>query len=118
MTTADPLAIVGYALRFPGADDAASFWRLMMEGRTAIGGMASDRVPLWMRHQSPEVPGRVARLRAGLLADIEGFDAEFFSISPRQAEQLDPQQRQLLMVSVEALTLAGLPLAEIAGKEI
>ncbi len=118
MTNADPLAIAGYALRFPGADDAASFWRLMMEGRNAISAMSSDRVPLWMRHEGSDVPGRVARLRAGLLADIEGFDAEFFSISPRQAEQLDPQQRQLLMVSVEALTHAGLPLAEIAGKEI
>ena len=43
------------------------------------------------------------------LDDIAGFDAEFFGVSPREAELMDPQQRLALEVSWEALEHAGVP---------
>ena len=36
-----------------------------------------------------------------------GFDSRLFNVSPREAMQMDPVQRLLLMVSYEALELAG-----------
>ena len=44
-----------------------------------------------------------------------GFDAEFFGITPREAEAMDPQQRMLLEVAWEALEHAGIPPDSLGG---
>ena len=99
----EPIAIVGVGCRFPGgADDPAAFWALLDAGRDAIqplaprwalvGAQPGDEVPRW----------------AGLLTGaVDGFDAGFFGVSPREALSLDPQQRLLLEVCWEALEDAG-----------
>ncbi|HEX7241000.1 MAG TPA: type I polyketide synthase, partial [Longimicrobiaceae bacterium] len=43
----------------------------------------------------------------GALEDIDRFDAEFFGVSPRDAEVLDPQQRIFLECAWEAMEDAG-----------
>lgn len=51
------------------------------------------------------------------LDDLGGFDAEFFGVSPREAELMDPQQRLALEVSWEALEHAGVPPRSLAGSD-
>src|SRR5690606_17767958 len=42
-------------------------------------------------------------------------DAQFFDISPREAERMDPQQRVALEVACEALERAGIALPSLRG---
>lgn len=100
----EPIAVVGLACRFPGADGPEAFWRLLEAGDDAVR-------PVPARRWSPAAGDRdtpSAAERAGLLdQDIEGFDAHFFGISPPEAAEMDPQQRLMLEVAWEALEDAG-----------
>ncbi|WP_344057109.1 type I polyketide synthase, partial [Sphaerisporangium rubeum] len=100
---AEPVAVIGLACRLPQAPDVASFWRLLIEGRDAVGEPPADR---W----SGEAP------RSGaFIGDADRFDAEFFGISPREAAAMDPQQRLLLELGWEALEDARIVPARLAG---
>src|SRR5690606_32286770 len=49
------------------------------------------------------------------LDDVAAFDAGFFRISPREARQMDPQQRLALEVSIGALEDARLVPSGLRG---
>ena len=67
-------------------------------------------------HPDPARRGQFNSQGAHFLdSDINKFDAPFFSLSVAEANAMDPQQRQLLEVSFEALETAGMPLESIAG---
>lgn len=85
----DPVAIIGMACRFPGgANDSDAFWRMVRDGEVAVRPRGSQRP-------------------AAVLDDVAGFDPAFFDISPREAMQMDPQQRLFLEVAWDALEDAG-----------
>ncbi|MEU0793369.1 amino acid adenylation domain-containing protein [Amycolatopsis sp. NPDC005961] len=88
----EPVAVVGMAVRLPGAPDLAAFWDLVVTGRRGI-------------EEFPAADGLVGA--RSLLAGPLDFDPEYFGISHRDAALMDPQQRQLLMACVEALAHAG-----------
>jgi len=107
----DPIAIVGTGLRLPGGvTDRASYWKLLSDGIDAISEVPASR---WsvddLYDPDPDTPGRMATRWGGWLDDVDGFDAPFFGISRREAENLDPQQRLLLEVAWEALEDANVP---------
>jgi acyl transferase domain-containing protein/acyl-CoA synthetase (AMP-forming)/AMP-acid ligase II/acyl carrier protein len=116
---AEPVAIVGLACRFPGAPDAAAFWRLLTGGVDAIRVVPPDR---WNIDDyfdpDPAVPGKMSTRFGGFLESVDGFDPIFFGISPREAARMDPQQRLLLEVAWEALEDAGIPADGLAGAPV
>ncbi|MGC9540720.1 aminotransferase class I/II-fold pyridoxal phosphate-dependent enzyme [Streptomyces sp. UG1] len=102
----EPVAIVGVGCRFPGAPDADSFWRLLVDGRDAITEVPRGR---WDA-------GRVnAPAYGGFLDRVDEFDARFFGMSAREATRTDPQQRLLLEVAWQTLDDAGLDPGRLAG---
>jgi acyl transferase domain-containing protein/SAM-dependent methyltransferase/acyl carrier protein len=112
----EPIAVVGLACRFPGANSAEQFWQLLQQGRDAIGGIPADRWDIDSYFDpDPDAPARMAVRAAGFLDDIASFDPQFFGISPREALIMDPQQRLLLEVAWEALEHAGLSADRLAG---
>ncbi|GLZ36475.1 type I polyketide synthase [Actinokineospora sp. NBRC 105648] len=103
----EPVAIVAMACRFPGGiDSPEALWRLVSRGDEALSEFPSDRG--W------ELPADMPA-QGGFLADIAGFDAELFGVSPREALAMDPQQRMLLEVSWEAVERLGMDPARLRG---
>nr|ADZ24997.1 polyketide synthase [Sorangium cellulosum] len=108
----EPIAIVGMACRFPGgANDLDSYWRLLCEGRSAVVKVPRDRWDADELYRPDPDPDRFweTYMQYGSFLDhhVDGFDAEFFKISPREAMVMDPQQRLLLEVAWESLEHAG-----------
>ncbi|PYQ43879.1 MAG: short-chain dehydrogenase, partial [Acidobacteria bacterium] len=105
----EPIAIIGQACRFPGgADTPEAFWSLLRDGVDAITEVPSDR---WDSDDyydpDPDAPGKMYTRRGGFVKAVDQFDPHFFAMSPREAVNLDPQQRMLLELSWEALERAG-----------
>ncbi|MFF5665412.1 SDR family NAD(P)-dependent oxidoreductase [Streptomyces griseofuscus] len=110
-----PIAIVGIGCRLPGdADSPAAFWRLLVKGRDAVGAPPPGREMTTTEGET--AAGAWSRFtRGGYLKDVSRFDADFFGVSGREADVLDPQHRLLLEVIWEALEHAGLPPDRLAG---
>ncbi len=114
----EPIAIVGMACRFPGgANDPASYWRLLREGCHAVGEVPADRWDVDAYFDpDPDAPGKTYTRMGGFLdRPIDRFDARFFGITPREAPGMDPQQRLLLELAWESLENAGLAPDKLQG---
>ena len=110
----EPIAIVGLACRFPAAPNLAAFWQLIHHGLDGVVDIPASRWNLEEFYDpTGEQPGKISVRQAALLNDIEEFDPQFFGITPREAVQIDPQQRILLEVAWEALENAGMPADQI-----
>ncbi|MDM8549307.1 beta-ketoacyl synthase N-terminal-like domain-containing protein, partial [Desulfobacterales bacterium HSG2] len=105
----EPIAIIGMGCRFPGgADSPDAYWNMLRNGTDAI-----TEVPAWRWDvneycaSETDMVGKIANRHGGFLDQPDLFDPEFFSISPREAVTMDPQQRMLLEVTWEALEYAN-----------
>ncbi|HET8683000.1 MAG TPA: beta-ketoacyl synthase N-terminal-like domain-containing protein, partial [Micromonosporaceae bacterium] len=106
----EPIAIIGMACRFPGgATSTDAYWRLLTSGVDAISEVPSERWDVEHFYSpSPGAPGKMSTRWGGFLDQVDEFDAEFFGIAPREAVQMDPQQRLVLELAWEALEDAGI----------
>ena len=86
----DGIAIIGMAVRLPGASDVDQFWRNQIAGIGAIRRLDDDA--LLAAGFSPSDLTDPALVRAyGVLDDVGRFDASFFGISPREATRMAPR---------------------------
>jgi acyl transferase domain-containing protein/NAD(P)-dependent dehydrogenase (short-subunit alcohol dehydrogenase family) len=102
----EPIAVLGLALRVPGATGREAYWRLLADGVDAIREVPAGR---WPNSEHAE------RRFGGFLDQVDRFDAGLFAISPREATTMDPQHRSLLETTWSALEDAKLGRASLAG---
>ncbi|WP_125779506.1 non-ribosomal peptide synthetase [Pseudoalteromonas rubra] len=105
---ADKIAIVGMSGQFGDASNVDEFWEMLSNKRTSVRAQQrwdlsdlSSEAQNWCRY-------------ASLLDDIASFDAPFFSITPQEAEVMDPQQRLFLQEAYRALEDANM-ITQTAG---
>ncbi|KAL4781318.1 beta-ketoacyl synthase [Aspergillus varians] len=103
------LAIIGYSGRYPDAKDNEEFWQILHEGRDTVDITPSNRWDV-KTHVDPTLKKKnTSGTPYGCwLKDPGLFDAKFFNLSPREAPQVDPAQRLVLMTTYEAMESAGL----------
>ncbi|MGB0521656.1 MAG: type I polyketide synthase [Flammeovirgaceae bacterium] len=111
----EPIAIIGMSCRYPGgADDLASYWKLLQEGKDAV-----KRITRWdadeYYDEDGSQAGKMNTKEAGFLENIDQFDAGFFNITPEEAKNMDPQQRLFLELTWNALEDAGLQRKSLEG---
>ncbi|WP_051836754.1 type I polyketide synthase [Streptomyces sp. NRRL WC-3742] len=111
----EPIAVVGMACRVPGADTPDAYWDLLRAGTDAVTEIPPSR---WDNDAyyaaDPDAKGTIRTRRAGLVEDVDRFDAAFFGISAREAAHMDPQQRMFLETGWEALESAGIAADRLA----
>ena len=94
------VAVVGMSCRFPEAESLDAYWRLIVQGGTAMKTLDAETL-----QQSPHAElcahADYVPVDCGL-RDIREFDHAYFNCSPREAAVLDPQQRLLLSACVRA----------------
>lgn len=104
--TGDEIAIVGMALRVPGANTVDTFWNNLKEGKESVEQYTDQQL------RDAGVPiediNDPRYVKAGAsMAEVKHFDPAFFGISPFDAQLMDPQHRQFLEIAWEALEHAG-----------
>ncbi|MDE2921644.1 MAG: SDR family NAD(P)-dependent oxidoreductase [Acidobacteriota bacterium] len=112
----EPVAIVGMACRFPGSKDLAGYWRQLLAAENAVVEGPPGSVIGRPGRQFPQFAASNEAIRFGAyVEDLDLFDAEFFRISPIEAQMLDPQQRMMLEVSWWALEDAAIDPGSLKG---
>lgn len=103
------IAIVGMACRLPGGStDTEKFWDLLEKGLDVHQKIPADRFDVDSHVDPAGKRMNASHTAYGCFVDEPGlFDAPFFNMSPREAEQVDPMQRLALVTAYEALERAG-----------
>ncbi|WP_040792296.1 thioester reductase domain-containing protein [Nocardia paucivorans] len=106
----EEIAVIGMAGKFPMAGDIEEFWENLVAGRDCIIEVPSQR---WNHRDylSDDIdePGTTYVRWGGFIDDVDCFDAPFFGVTPKDAEEMDPQQRLFLETCWAALEDAGYP---------
>ncbi len=103
-----PIAIVGYACRFPGSADSSRFWQLIQTGGCAIGELPANRLDREL-YYSPD-RGRLGKSYStigGIVQTLQN-DPELAGISPELLDNKDEAHRHLAAVVLAACREAGL----------
>lgn len=113
------VAIIGMSCRTAGGvNSPEKLWQLLLSKKDASGEVPQHRWEPWLRRDSRNKKQLEQTVSKGyFIEDLENFDASFFGISPKEAEQMDPHQRLGLELAWEALENAGIDPKSLSGSD-
>lgn len=114
----EDIAVIGMSGRFPDADNLQEFWEILIAGKDCITEIPPSRWD-WKQYEGVVSPtGKAVSRWGGFINNPDFFDPQFFRISPREAEIMDPQERLFLETCWEAIEDAGYtPKTLVAARE-
>jgi len=104
------IAIIGMAGRFPGAANLDEYWHNLLHEVDCIGDFPESRqkgVEGFIQRMALGSDKNMVYEKGGYLEQIDEFDSEFFKISNKESEMMDPLQRLLLTTVMETVEDAG-----------
>lgn len=108
------IAIVGMALRVPGASNKERYWENLRGGIESVRFFTDEE--LLAAGERPDLIRKKNYVRAAApLEGMEMFDGEFFGFSPKESAIMDPQHRHFLECCWEALENAAHPPERFGG---
>jgi acyl transferase domain-containing protein len=115
----EPIAVVGIGLRFPGSDSSETFWDQILNGRSGICDVPTDR---WgnaelFYNSDPKVPDKTYSRIGGFITDFV-FDPLQYRIPPAVARKMDRAQQMAVTCVGDALSDAGLSPKDLKGKRV
>lgn len=113
------IAIIGISGKFPKGDNVTEFWNILKEGKDCIRDFPEKRksdVKMFTSHYSER--GNIKYFKGGFLDEIDKFDYKLFSLSRKEANLIDPNQRLFLQESWNAIGDAGYDPIKLAGGRI
>jgi acyl transferase domain-containing protein/thioesterase domain-containing protein/NAD(P)-dependent dehydrogenase (short-subunit alcohol dehydrogenase family)/aryl carrier-like protein len=115
----EAIAIVGISGVFPGSRDLNHFWENLKSQKDLITEIPAERWK-WRDYHKDFSSGefKTQVKWGGFIKDADKFDARFFSISPLEAEMMDPQQRVFLETVWKTIEDAGYRASEFAGRRV
>ncbi|KAK9764044.1 hypothetical protein K7432_008805 [Basidiobolus ranarum] len=103
------IAVIGMACRLPGGvENLEMVWDLISGGTTPISKCVLNNA---------STQEQIASTAQSLTNDISLFDADYFSMTSKEAESMNPQHQILLEVMYESLEAAGIPMEKAMDTE-
>ncbi len=112
------IAVIGVACRMPGAPDADTFWRNLVDGVCSVTEAPLSR---WdhRAHYDPQPRlGSTISKWGGFVDGIEDFDPGYFNLSDSEGVALDPAIRMFLEAAATCVRDAGYADGELAGQRV
>jgi acyl transferase domain-containing protein/SAM-dependent methyltransferase/aryl carrier-like protein len=107
----EPIAIIGLSGVYPKAPNLQTFWRNIREGRDCVEEIPAERWSLDGFYEADVnraiEQGKSYSKWGGFVDTFADFDPLFFNISPREAMNIDPQERLFLQECWRAMESTG-----------
>ncbi|MCX7923144.1 MAG: SDR family NAD(P)-dependent oxidoreductase, partial [Clostridia bacterium] len=116
----EPVAIIGISGHYPQAKTLKDYWEVLKTGKDCITEIPEERWPIeGFYHKDPREAvalGKSYSKWGGFIEEFADFDPLFFNISPREALNMDPQERLIVETCWEAMEDGGYTREQLAGQ--
>jgi len=112
----EPIAIVGMSGVMPLSEDLDEFWDNLKSGRDLISVVPPDRWRWEDYYGDPLTEVNKSSSKwGGFMKEVDKFDPQFFGISVKEAQMMDPQQRIFLQTVWKAVEDSGQKVSDLSG---
>ena len=105
----DAVAIIGASCRLPGANSMEELWQLISNGNSQHVEVPTDRFDIHGSFRASQDRKFIDKrsFYGNFIDHVGSFDHAFFRINPKEAVNMDPQQRVLLELAYQAMDSSG-----------